>query len=303
MHEEGDSSERLNGFLVFISLSAYTLPLAMAAHQPNQYLIPQQQPKANPSQQSLENSAVQPLSLPQHATTPVMSAPPMAAPMTTATIYVPQSGENHSRIAWTVYLLARLTLICATLCVLPLICFVPALVLSWKALTSRGPKQKRIACISVGMSVAAILCGIIMLAIAVGLPLSIMTTTTPYPSRNYTPTTTSSYYTYCSCPSYYSCTYGAYCTPYSYSTTSSCRYSTSSGSYCPGKYYTPTTTSAPTTTSSYYTYRSCPSYYSYRYSTYCKPYSYSTTGSCRYYAPGRYYRYSCYYGYGRYCPT
>lgn len=203
----------------------------MAAHQPNEYLIPQQQPKANPSQQSLGKSAVQPLSSPQHATTPVMSAPPMVAPVTTATVWVPQSGENHSGIAWTVYFLSMLTFACGIFCFLPLICSGPALVLSVKALNTRGPKQKRIAYISIGLSAAAILCGIIMIAIAVGVPHSIMTTTTSYPSKYYTPATTSSYYTYRSCSSYYSSTYGTYCTPYTYSTTGSCRY------YASGRYY------------------------------------------------------------------
>lgn len=148
--------------------------LAMAAQQANQPLIMQQQQPQVYSLLSCKQGSPQLLAPPQHTTTPVVSIPPMAAPISTASIYVPQSSENHSSINFVVRWLTVCVFSCSGLCLLPLICSMPAFILYAKALRNRGLKQKKLVRISVGLNVAAIVCGIltVIIVVSVSIPVS-----------------------------------------------------------------------------------------------------------------------------------
>ena len=157
-----------------VSFSAYRPMLAMAAQQANQPLTVQQQQPQVYSLPSRKQGSPQLLAPLQHTTTPVVSIPPMAAPIFTASIDVPRPTENHSRINSVVYLLTVCASSCFMLCLLPLICSMPALILYSKALRNRGLKQKKLVRISAGLNVAAIVCGIliVIIVVSVSIPVS-----------------------------------------------------------------------------------------------------------------------------------
>ena len=158
--------------------------------------------------------------------------------------------EDHSRTAACALVFSLCTLI---VCGGSLICLcfsIPALILSIKALTTRGREQKNRAGASICINVFVVVCTVVVL-VAVVTPVAVSTnagTASDASTRN--------------CPSYYSSTYRTYCEPYSYSTQSSCSYYSSG--YCPS--------------SSFYRF---PNYYSFTYNRRCNAYGYS---SCRYYS-------------------
>ena len=176
----------------------------------------------------------------------VVESQPTAIPSS-----VSSRTEDHSRTAACALVFSLCTLIICGGSVICLCLSIPALILSIKALTTRGEWQSRRARASICINVIVVVCTAVVL-VAVVTPVAVSTnagTASDASTRN--------------CPSYYSSTYHTYCV--AYSARGSCiYYGTSSNGYCP---------SLPT--------YSCPSFRSYAYNSYCRAYGYT---SCRYYS-------------------
>ena len=192
--------------------------------------------------------------------------------------------EDHSRTAACALVFSLCTLIVCGGSVICLCLSIPALILSIKAITTRGEEQKNSAGASICINIFVVVCTVVVL-VAVVTPGAV-----PAGTR------------YCF-SSYSSSTYCTHCVPYSYSTQGSCSYYSSG--YCPltSSYRCPNfstylynnnckafNSNRCTYFSSTYcpssVYRACPSYYSSSYSTRCVASSSNTRGSrsCSYYA-------------------
>lgn len=199
----------------------------MADHFPGQY-PEKQQPTA--SSQCITTTMV-----PMYAHTRTI-----LVPVTTSYVLQPEVQYHSTTLARASYVFSVVTLMFAVLCLVPLICSLPAFVLSYFALFGTGNKEKRFARISIGLNVAAIIIMIMIIAASIAVPILSSSTGARASYSSYS----RRYSTYRSCPSYYSSTYNTYCTAYSYYTTSSsCRYYSryryshlrrySRGRYCP----------------------------------------------------------------------